>query len=96
MPVGLCTSRQLHAREAGVPHEQLVSTVAGEGDLDRFPREFRHVVRGERGRVCERFMKMRGELRQDVDRFGLEHELVMVGSELLRDEPRERPFIVSL
>ena len=79
-----------------VAREQLVAAVAGEHDLDVLGGELRHHVGRNRRRVAERLVEIPGEVLDDRNHVRLEHELVVLRAERLRDFARVRELVEAV
>ena len=76
-----------------VAAEELVGPLPRERHLDRFGRELRDQVGGQSRRVGERLVERLHQLRQELDRVGPQHQLVVVRAVPLCDLPRVAELI---
>ena len=80
-----------------IPAEQLVAAVAAQGDGHVLARESGEQVRGQDRCVAERLVEHRGDRRYEIGQHRrLEHELVVVGSEVAGDETGVARFVEGL
>ena len=85
--------REPHAAVSGVAGEALVAAVAVQRDRHVFARELGEVEARDRRAVGERLAVMPDELREQLDRVGLDVQLVVIGAEARRDFPRVRGLV---
>src|SRR5687767_2851485 len=76
-----------------VTSEQFVATIAGEHYLDVLGGELRHHERWNCRRIAKRFVEIPGEVFDNPDDVGLEHEVMVVGAEGGRHLPRVLEFV---
>src|SRR5262245_44811924 len=80
-----------------IAREEFVAAVASQRNGDALPREARQQKGRNQRPVAERFVQQSRYLRDDFEHltFG-ESPLVMLGSEIIRDQPRVRRFVERL
>src|SRR5687768_15059504 len=79
-----------------VTRKQLVAAVTRKRDGDVIAREFGNHVRRDRGRICERFIKMPDEFVDHVADLRRYEKLMMVSAEFLRGQPCVLEFVVTV
>src|SRR5688572_11419711 len=76
-----------------VSRKQLISSVAGEDDLDMLGSHPRDHVRGNRRRITERFVEVIREVFNELDHVRLDEKLVMISVECAGDRSRVRELV---
>ena len=73
---------------AVVAGEELISAIPGEHDRNLLPSHAAHIVSGQHGGVTERLFHHLCKIRQGLVKIGIEHQFVVIGTELLRHHAR--------
>src|SRR4051812_35799850 len=79
-----------------IPTEALVAAVAVQRDRDVFPSHLRDVERRDGRVVRERLAVVADDAGDELERAGLDDELVVLGRKAVGDEPRQRKLVELL